>query len=164
MYPSSDPALTTWILLRETWSAMYKAAEGKLATVGLTPERTEVLWICRDHPGPLNPAELSRLLFRENQTIAGVLNRMESEGLVRRVPKRKGKPFTDIEITAKGEEACPPAIEVLKELIASIMSSLPGAELEQLQGLLRKLRQDALEELSTVKAAAGARRWRGIER
>lgn len=146
-YQFSDAALTASVLLSQTWSTLYKAAERQLAKVGLTPEKIEALWVCRDHPGPLTPAELSRALFRESQTIAGLLTRMEREGLVRRVPKRKGHPFTEVQITARGEELCRPGIEVGTALIARIMSALSAEELEQLQKLLRKLRQNALEEV-----------------
>lgn len=146
-YHLSDPTLTTWTLIRQSWSAMNKAAEGKLAKVGLTPERLNVLWLCRDYRGKLIPAELSRLTFRENQTIAGMLNRMESEGLVRRVPKRKGKPFTEVQITDKGKEAVGPGIEVLNALITNIMSSLSVEDHEQLQRILRVIQNNLVEEL-----------------
>ena len=143
----SDAGLTTWTLLRQTSSAVQNAAARKLAKVGLTPERTDVLWICRDHPGPLTPAEISRLIFRETQTVAELLNRMEREGLVTRIPKKKGRPFTEVTITAKGKEACGPGIDVAKDLITRIMSTLSDGEHEQLQKLLRVLLQKAAEEL-----------------
>ena len=146
-YRFSDAALTGWVLLSQTWSAAYKAMERRLAGGGLTPEKLDALWACRAYPGPLIPAELSRVLFRENQTISGLVSRMEREGLVKRVPKGKGQPFTEIQITAKGEELCRPGIEVAMALIARVMSALSPEELEQLQELLRKLRQNTLEEL-----------------
>lgn len=146
-YQISDRLLAAWVLMGQTWSAMYKAAERQLNKVGLTPEQIDTLWVCRDYPGPLTPAELSRLLFRGNQTVAGLLTRMERQGLVRRVPKRKGKPFAEIQMTAKGEQLCASGIEELRALIANIMSSLSAEELEQFQELLRKPRQKALDEL-----------------
>ena len=146
-YQFSNRLLAAWVLMGQTWAAMYKAAERQLKKVGLTPEQIDTLWVCRDYPGPLTPAELSRLLFRESQTVAGLVSRSEREGLVRRVPKRRGKPFTEVQITAKGEELCGPGIEVLLALIADIMSSLSAEELEQFQELLRKPRQKALEVL-----------------
>ena len=143
----SDASLTTWLLIARTWSAMYKVEERKLAKVGLTPEQVDVLWLSRDYPIPLTPAEISRSLFRESQSIAGLLSRMEREGLVRRVPKRKGRPFTQVQLTAKGQELCPKGIETATNVVAKIMSCLSAEEHEQLQKLLRKLRQSALEEL-----------------
>jgi len=51
-YNFSDSAFTTWVLLRQTWSAIQKVAERKLAKLGLTPEQVDVLWICRDYHDP----------------------------------------------------------------------------------------------------------------
>ena len=146
-YQFSDATLTAWTVLGQTWTAMYKVAERKLAKLGLTPEKLDLLRACTDYPPPLIPAEISRLLFRESQTIAGLLSRMEKEGLVTRVPKRKGRPFTQVKMTAKGEELSRPGIEAANALVARIMSGLSEEELEQLLKLVRKLRQNALEEL-----------------
>ena len=146
-YQLPDAALTTWLLLARTWSAMYKAEERQLAKVGLTPEQVDVLRLSRDYPIPLTPAEISRSLFRESQSVAGLLSRMEREGLVKRVPKRKGRPFTQVQLTAKGEELCPRGTEAATTLVAKIMACLSAEELEQLQKLLGKLRHNALEEL-----------------
>ena len=146
-YQFSDAALTAWTVLGQTWIAMYKVSERKLAKLGLTPEKIEVLRACRDYAAPMIPAEISRLVFRESQTIAGLLSRMEKEGLVTRVPKRKGRPFTEVKMTAKGEELCGPGIEAATSLVAKIMSGLSAEEIEQLLKLVRKLRENALEEL-----------------
>jgi len=142
-----DTSLTTYAMLRQTWAAVSKVAETKLAKVGLTPEQVAVLWACRDYPGTLIPAEISRLVFRENQTVAGLLNRMEKDGLVKRIPKRRGHPFTEVKITEKGEKACGPGIEVMKGLITKLMAALSAEKQEQLQSLLRVLRDRSLEEL-----------------
>ena len=142
-----DPALATWVLLARTRAALYKVEERKIAKMGLTPEQVHVLWLCNGYPIPLTPAEISRAMFRESQTIAGLISRMEKEGLVMRVPKRKGHPFTEVKITARGEEVRGPGVETTTTLIARIMSCLSVEEHEQLQRLLRKLRQSALEEL-----------------
>ena len=145
----SDAGLTTWMLLRQSSSLVQNAAARKLAKVGLSPEQTDVLRIasCKNRSGPLTPAEISRLVSRETQTVAGLLNRMEREGLVTRIPKKKGRPFTEVTITAKGKEAYGPAIDVAKDIITRIMSTLSEEEHEQLQKLLRVLLQKAAEEL-----------------
>lgn len=142
-----ENAMTTWALLRQSWIAVNKAAEIKLAKVGLTPEKAAVLWACRDYRGTLTPAEIARLVFRENQTIAGLLNRMEKEGLVIRVPKRKGHPFTEVKLTAKGEKLCGPGIEVYKGLIKGLSAGLSPDDQKHLQNTLRKLRQKMLDEM-----------------
>jgi len=143
----SDRALTTWALLRQTWSVMDKAAETRLAKVGLTPEKLAVLWTCRDHLGLLTTAEIARFLSRQSQSVTGLLNRMEEEGLISRIPKRKGRPFTEIKLTAKGEKACGVGIAVIKGLIREIAPALSAEEQQQLQRLLGALRQQVVEDL-----------------
>jgi DNA-binding MarR family transcriptional regulator len=142
-----ESAMGTWAVLRQTWIAVNKAAEVKLAKVGLTPEKAAVLWACREYPGTLTPAEIARLVFRENQTIAGLLNRMEKEGLVTRVPKRKGHPFTEVKLTPKGEKLSGPGIEILSGLIKGLVADMPVEEQKQLQKSLRKLRQKMMDEM-----------------
>lgn len=145
----TEPSFTSFTLIRQTWAALNKATEIRLAKIGLTPEKTAVLWACRDYPGSLSPAEISRMLFRENQTIAGLLNRMEREGLVKRVPKRKGHPFTEVTLTKRGEELCGPGVEIMKRMIQAILGDMPADRQAQMQGLLREVRDRALESFYT---------------
>jgi DNA-binding MarR family transcriptional regulator len=152
----NEMSMTTWTMLRQTWIAINKIAEVKLAKVGLTPENAAVLWLCRDYKGTLTPAEIARLLFRENQTIAGLLNRMEKDGFVKRVPKRKGHPFTEVKLTPKGEKACDPGIEIYKKVVNGAMSNMSEAEQKRLQESLRPLRDKMLEELHMEEAKAPA--------
>ncbi len=143
----AEPAFTTFAMLRQAWTAVNKASEMKVAKLGLTPEKLAVLWACRDFPGTLTPAEIARLLFRENQSIAGLLNRMEKEGLVRRIPKRKGKPYTEIKMTPKAQQLVGPGVEIMKELIRDFASGLTAEQQEQLRKLVRVMRDKGLEYL-----------------
>jgi DNA-binding MarR family transcriptional regulator len=72
---------------------------------------------------------------------------MEKEGLVTRVPKRKGHPFTEVKITPKGEKLAGPGIEVYKGLIKGLSSGLSVDEQKKLQNLLKTLRQKMLDEM-----------------
>ncbi len=143
----ADKKLTTWALLRQTWSLMEKLAETRLAKVKLTPEKVAVLWACMDRPGPLIPAEIARIVSRESQSVTGLLNRMEREGLVKRIPKRKGRPFTEIKLTQKGEEACKAGVDILKKVIADVMSTPTEGQLDQLREPLLAIRGKVLDDL-----------------
>ena len=153
----SDPAFATHALLRQAWIAVSKVMEQRLAKVDLTPEKLAVLWACRDYPSTLIPAELSRLLFREEQTVTGLLNRMERDGLIKRIPKRKGKPFTEIKITGRGEEALATALPIQKALIEELASNLTAKQQEDLQDSLRVMRDKSLETLNLEPRPAGGR-------
>jgi DNA-binding MarR family transcriptional regulator len=143
----TDPALTTYILVRQSWLAINRYAEVKLAKVGVTPEKLQVLWACRDYPEPLIPAEIARIAHRENQTIAGLLNRMEREGLVQRIPKRAGHPFTEVKITAKGGRLLAAALPVFRSVISELISDMPLPKQKECQGWHRELRDKALNKL-----------------
>lgn len=140
-----EPTMTTAYLIRQTWTALSKAAEIKLAKVGLTPEKLLLLWTARDYPFELTPAELGRLLFRENQTIAGLLNRMEDEGLIKRISKRKGRPYTQVKITPRGRELCNSGVKVYKSLVLELSSDLSEERRQQVHEALRLMRDKMLQ-------------------
>jgi DNA-binding MarR family transcriptional regulator len=146
-YKFAGPSLTAWAQLRHAWMAMARVAEARLSEVDSTHESVAVLWACRDYPGPLHPAEIARLVFREPHTVVGLLNGLEKKGLVVRIPKAPGHPFTEVKLTAKGKEACSQRVEVLKDVIAEIMSTLSEEELEQLTELTRLLQMKAIDML-----------------
>jgi DNA-binding MarR family transcriptional regulator len=146
----SDSALTTYILLRQAWLAVNRVAEARLAKAGLTPEKFLVLWTCRDYPGPLIPAEIARISHRENQTIAGLLNRMEKEGLVQRIPKRKGHPFTEVKMTSKGEKLLKAALPVFQSVVTELISDMAPKKQKECQEWHRELRDKAFDKLHMV--------------
>ena len=146
----SDQSLTTYTLVRQAWLAINRYAEGRLAKVGVSPEQFLVLWNCRDYPGPLIPAEIARIAHRENQTIAGLLNRMEKDGLVQRIPKRKGHPFTEVQMTAKGEKLLDAALPVFRSVVSELISDMPIQKQKECQGWHRELRDKALDKLHMV--------------
>jgi DNA-binding MarR family transcriptional regulator len=143
----SDLTLTTWALMRQTWSVIDRAAEARLAKVGLTPEKVGVLWICRDYSGLLTTAEIARFLSRQSQSVTGLLNRMEEEGLVTRAPKRKGRPFTEVKLTEKGEKACRAGVAVVKVLVAETAPALSREERLRLHGYVEALRQRLVDNM-----------------
>jgi DNA-binding MarR family transcriptional regulator len=143
----SDQALTTYTALRQAWLAVNRLAEARLGKIGLTPETIAVLWAARDYPGVLIPAEIARMTHRENQTIAGLLNRMEKAGLVQRIPKRKGHPFTEVKITAKGRELCDAGVPVLKAMVSDLISDMPAKKQKECQEWHRELRDKALDKV-----------------
>jgi DNA-binding MarR family transcriptional regulator len=76
-----------------------------------------------------------------------LLKRLENEGLIIRIPKTRGHPYTEVKLTPKGLEACEPGIEILKDVIAETMSVLTQKEMGQLGELTRPLQLKSLEML-----------------
>jgi len=146
-YQFQDDDFAVWVLVHQTWRAMRKSEERVLAKIGLSPEQNELLWVAANHPGPLTAAEICRALFRESNTISQLLNRMERGGLVTRAPKRKGRPFTEVKTTGKGQELYNQAKETNLAHMKKIISCLSAEEIQQLKNLLKKIRENALKEI-----------------
>ena len=146
-YKFAGDSLTAFAQLRHAWLAMSKVAEARLHEVDSTYESVGILWACRDFPGPLHPAEIARLVFKEPHTIVALLNRLEKQGLIERIRKEPGHPFTEVKLTAKGKRACSERVDILKDVIAELMSALSDEELEQLIKLTRALQTKAIEML-----------------
>jgi DNA-binding MarR family transcriptional regulator len=143
----SEATVTIWVLLRQSWSLMARASEAKLAKVGLTPEKLGVLWVCRDFPGIVTTAEISRFLSRQSRSITRLPNRMEQEGMVSRIPKRVGQPFTEVKLTAKGRKACDAGVSIIKALIEDTAQVLPPGDRQRLHALLTAIRDHMADRL-----------------
>jgi DNA-binding MarR family transcriptional regulator len=76
-----------------------------------------------------------------------MLQRLEKEGLVERIPKAPGHPLTEVKLTPKGEEACSTRVEILKDAIADVMSVLSEEQLVELLEVTRILQLRAVDML-----------------
>jgi len=77
--------------------------------------------------------------------VSGLLNRMEKQGLVRRVKDLKRKNLVRVLITEKGKEAYRRQSEM--RVVRKVMSSLSPKQRHNLLASLKILRNEALEEL-----------------
>ncbi len=130
-YDIAVPAeyLRFWFVLRQTHGMIQDRLERRLKRVSSTPEIAMVLWILTDWKGdtPCTPSELARCLSREAQSIAGALNRLVADDLVERIPKRKGKAYTEIVLTDKGKEVAAVTREMLNETLKEIHAKFSDA-------------------------------------
>ena len=111
-----DQAVNLFMAIHQTHATLWIAAERRLIKIGLTPEKVMVLAVCKN-VSPAIPAEIARKTRRRAQTVVGLLNRIEREGLVKRIHKRKGRPFTEIMLTEKGEAALESSKPVLQDFV-----------------------------------------------
>ena len=145
--------LRFWFVLRQAHGMMQDRLERRLKKVGSTPEIAMALWILTSWKGetPCTPAELGRCLSREPQSIAGALNRMTKEGLVKRIPKKKGKAYTEIKMTDKGKEVAAVTRaalnDTLKEIHEALLNRSGPAMVRELGSDLETLRDVMVETL-----------------
>ena len=150
MIATTDQGYELWVLLHQACDATARARENELRPVGISGMQAAVLFIVKTLEMP-TPAEISRRLFREPHTVSGLVNRMERQGLVRKVKDLERKNLIRVAITEKGEEAYQQSREM--KVIHKLLSSLSQEEQENLRAYLGTLRNRALVEL------AGQRPW-----
>lgn len=143
--PNTSRENDIWTLLNQAQHAAERAAETEMRQLGIPKMHAEVLSLVKSTEGPVTPADIARLLFREPHTISGLLNRMEKQGLVKRVKDLKRKNLVRVAITDKGEKAYRKMGDA--EVIHDILSSLTAKEQDDLKRYLEKIRRRGLEEL-----------------
>jgi len=146
----ADQDFELWALLHQARDAIARARENELKQADISMIKAAVLFFVRNLDEPATPAKISRLLFREPHTISGLLDRMESQGLVRRARDLQRRNLVRIELTEKGEEFYRKSREKRK-IISRIMSALTKKERDELRSSLTKLRNRALKELGVKR-------------
>ena len=142
---ASDRDYELWALLHQTCDAIGKTRDDELRQFGITRMQAATLFVVKAVKVPATPAEIARWLFREPHTVTGLLDRMEKQGLVRKVKDLKRKNLIRIVITEKGEEAYHRSREL--KAIHKSLSCLSSKEHDDLRAYLERVRNKALEEL-----------------
>jgi DNA-binding MarR family transcriptional regulator len=144
-YPTSEESYRLYILLAQTREGLYKARAKELRKYGISPRQSAVLFIVKSIGGNAIPAEISRRLFREPHSIAGILDRMEEQGLIKKSKDLERKNMIRVSITEKGEKVYLQCSK--REAPGKLFSALSLRERRTLESSLRKLRAAALEEI-----------------
>lgn len=133
-----------WVLLHQACDAMNRARANELRQVGISGAQAAVLFIVKAMKVPATPGEISRWLFREPHTVSGLLDRMEKQGLVRKVKDLERKTLVRVVITERGEEAYRRSTQM--KVIHKTLSCLSPKERDNLRAYAKTLRNKALGE------------------
>jgi DNA-binding MarR family transcriptional regulator len=141
---SNDDDYELWRLLNITREAINIARERELAEYDITPRQVAVLYAIRIIGNNATPAEISRFLYREPNTISVILNRMAEKGLIKQSKDLPKKNMIRINLTPKGKEAFQLATN--RRSIHRIFANLSQSENKQMETLLNKLLSKAYKE------------------
>jgi DNA-binding MarR family transcriptional regulator len=142
-----DPYSDTWVLLQQSWEAISGLLQGELSDLGVTWAQADILMILSASKAPLTTTQIATYTFRSPQSVSELIGRMESAGYVKRVRGVGDQRIVKIRMMPKGEE-------LAKKLKGSgfvygsrvMKSSLSPTEVDELNLLLRKLRDGVLRE------------------
>ena len=144
---STDKYYELWVLLADTKEAILKSRQRELIRHNITATQAAILFIIQTIGDQATPSEISRQIFRKPSTITEILNRMEKQGLVKKVKDLNRKNLVRVVLTDKGREAY--HLSSQRKSIRKIMSSLSSENRQQLKSFLQTLREEALKYLKT---------------
>jgi DNA-binding MarR family transcriptional regulator len=139
-----------------------RSMERTLAQHGVNYGEWKVLHnLRRNEPGYRStPGKLSERLGLSSGAMTNRLDRLEEEGLVRRLPDPKDRRSVVVELTDEGLERWRAAIGRQAQFEADVASALDADEKKQLDALLRRLlirfEKTGAEEKAEAKAEAKA--------
>lgn len=106
----------------------------------------------RSEPMLLSPLQVARQLLTSQSGMTGKLDRLESQGLIKRTPDPLDRRAIRLEITDRGRKSIDRAFAAGLDLYESMLGGLSQVEVEDLGQLLEKL-LDRLDGLAAARDA-----------
>jgi DNA-binding MarR family transcriptional regulator len=132
-------------------AAVRRMVEVALQSHDLSPPQFHLLGALKSGGGILSTGEIARIMLRASQTITGLVDRLESQGLVQRQVDARDRRKSNVSITTLGERRLSEAQPTTNRLAESIVSPLTVEELQDLEAKMRKLVANAWQKLSEIQ-------------
>lgn len=133
-----DRGLDLWVKLARAYAVMSRVSGKNIRQHGLTLPQFGVLE-CLYHVGPMPIGDLSRKLLVSGGNMTCVVDNLEKEGLVRRVPYLEDARSVIVESTEAGDMLIKRIFPEHAGTIAIAASVLSPEEQQELSRLLKKL-------------------------
>jgi len=143
----TDKDYDLWFVLGQARQAVRKARQRELNRHSTTLRKTAVLAVMQTNGGKATPVEISQWFILELNSVYELLIRMEREGLVMKVKNLGKRKMARVVLTEKGREVYYQSAK--GKVIPKIMSCLSEEEQQQLRLYLERLRDKALEEMTS---------------
>ena len=139
-------------LLTGAQHAVFQYMKKNLARFDITPIQYGVLgciWEFDMH----NPKDIAAHLGVENSTISGILERMETKGLIRRTIDSSDRRYIHIELTDVSRELEIPVRTVVTEVDRVVLEQFGGKEVAMLKEMLRRINAQELDLVEVDRPA-----------
>ncbi len=145
----SNPLLNAWLVLHQTYNLVSRCEDALFAKEGLTTQQHAVLISIKYINAPVTPTRIAHWLDRNPNSISMIVDRMEKDGLVKRVIRgARDRRLVPLVMTDRGKEVLDHSTVSGWKLVERVLSYLPEDEMRTLASLLEKVRQGAFEYLS----------------
>jgi DNA-binding MarR family transcriptional regulator len=142
--PKEDIDFVLWMLIMQVRNVVYKTREKELKRYEITPEQSGALFAIHTMDNKATISALGTWLVREPHSVASLLSRMESNGLITKKKSQGLRKSATYTLTPTGEEVY--SFSIRRESIHRAMSALSKKERYSLELLLRKILFTALSD------------------
>jgi DNA-binding MarR family transcriptional regulator len=146
LYSPSDLDYNLWFTIRRTHEAIHTLRRAEMRKIRLSPIESGVLFVINEAKNKITPAEISRQLFKDPNSISQLLGRMEKRGLIKNIKGFRQKHMVQVKLTEKGQSAF--KLSQSGSQLKKILGVLSDKEKMQLIKCFDKLRNKASEEMS----------------
>ena len=136
---ADDIAIRVWFRLLRLESRLAAAVSERLKAIGLSVPQCDVLTTLTEEEG-ISQQALAKRLYVTKGNISGLLDRLESAGMVERRSTAADRRQYEIHLTAAGREAALRAIGIQHALIRATIGRAPEGDLETFERMLVTLR------------------------
>jgi len=147
--------MAEWDTLYQTYNAIFKVTELALLPENLSSPQLHLLSVLKQNGGIRTTGEIARAMVKASQTMTGVVDRLEAQGLVERRYDRSDRRKVWVRLTEKGERKWEDAMPVANRLVEEVFSVLTDEELRDLQARTDKLRNAAMGRLAEALERPG---------
>ncbi len=137
-------------LVGRAFRGFTKIADGVLRDQGFATGQMPVLGSLKGGAA-LSQAELARIAQVEQPSMAQLLNRMERDGIVERLPDPSDKRSRLISLTKAAAKRIHVAKDVMGALNAEVLTGFSSQEIDQLTSLLQRL-NDNIDRMGSERS------------
>ena len=132
-------------------AAIRRMVEVSLQPHGLSLPQFHLLGALKSCGGFLSTGEIARIMLRASQTVTGLVDRLEAQGLVERQTDSRDRRKANVHITAMGERRLAEAQPTANRLAENIVAPLTDQELADIEAKVRKLLANAWQKLTAMQ-------------
>lgn len=140
-------ALHAWLIVLKAWQSMSRYLLPPLLEKGLGDSDFRVLEILL-HKGPMPVNAIGPKVYLNPGSVSVAVDRLYKKGFVSRVECSEDRRVRTVSLTEKGRQMFVPLFRRHTALIQRAFQDVSSAELEQLEGVLKKIgkRAESLAE------------------
>ncbi len=143
---TSQPDFTTGFLVHDVSRIRKKVVDKAVAPMGITRSQFWVLVnIARYGQDGIAQTELARLMSVGKVSLGGLIDRMEANGILERLPDPVDRRAKKVLMTEKGEDLLHRLQEAALEINKQIMRGITKEQNKLLDGLLHTMKHNLLQ-------------------